>query len=184
MADAGRRSRASDRCLAHHRDTRRWTKIVAGQVSWLAAQRCCPVFPKPSGFSAFVGQLATHSCGDSAGIDTGFPLSSGLMRPENLDTFNYRQKGYSVNLASCCDLLMCLAACPPFILDAEVALQSRTSDDTPNVPPRGQRQIRIRRLCTEDHLVEQTAFMQAGPGSSSTARCAAFSKQSTIHRIR
>lgn len=60
--------------------------MLSGQVSWLAGHRCCPAFPKPSGFSDFIGQrLAAYSCGGSAGIRPASLLAPDQCAPENLD---------------------------------------------------------------------------------------------------
>lgn len=69
--------------LGAHRDTPPVDDILSRQVSWLAGRRCCPAFPKPHGFSDFVGQrLAAYSCGGSAGIAPASLLAPDQTNPK------------------------------------------------------------------------------------------------------
>src|SRR5215468_1832865 len=78
MADACRGSRASDGCVAYHRDTPPVDERFVGAGLLARGSQLCPAFPKPSGFSDFVGQrLAAYSCGGSAGIAPASLLAPG-----------------------------------------------------------------------------------------------------------
>src|SRR5215813_10204324 len=82
MADACRGSRASDGCLAHHRDTPPVYEHFVGAGLLARGSQLCPAFPKPCSFSDFVGQrLAAYSCGGSAGIAPASLLAPGQAKP-------------------------------------------------------------------------------------------------------
>lgn len=92
--------------LGAHRDTPPVDDILSRQVSWLAGRRCCPAFPKPHGFSDFVGQrLAAYSCGGSAGIAPASLLAPDQTKSGDHDGWHYAHEDRSVNLLSVAAIL-------------------------------------------------------------------------------
>jgi hypothetical protein len=101
MADAGRRSRACDGCLAYHRDTPPVDQYIVG--AGLLACWSSLLSGLPEAVQASVTSLDSGSPLTVAGAAPAFAPASLLApdqwEPENLDDLDYRHENSSVNLS-------------------------------------------------------------------------------------
>src|ERR1700722_15393134 len=94
MADACRGSRASDSCLAHHRDTPPVDEYVVGAGLLAHGSQLLSGLPEAFGASVtFVGQrLTAYSCGGSAGI-----TPASLLAPDQAGPGEPRRGSVRIN---------------------------------------------------------------------------------------